>query len=71
MHAKRENKQGENGICRTIILGSYCFLLCEETRWNNSSYRALPEEAGFAVPGRKTILPRRHNLSFLVIIIFS
>lgn len=35
MHAKRENKQGENGtagICRTIILGSYCFLLCEEAR---------------------------------------
>lgn len=35
MHAKRENKQGENGnagICRAIILGSYCVLLCEEAR---------------------------------------
>lgn len=34
MHAKRGNKQGENGTAgiwlRAIILGSYCFLLCEQ-----------------------------------------
>lgn len=67
MHAKRQNKQGEYkrtvGIRPTIILESYCFLLCKERGQNNSSSRALPEGTCFAIPGRKTMSRQRRNLS--------